>query len=50
MDETLKELIRNNFAPDLLKTMFSQEGGTISVELLKKAIQEELKATDHMTF
>ena len=50
MDETLKELFRNNFAPDLLITMFSREDGTISVELVKKAIQEELRATDHMTF
>ena len=36
MDETLKELFKNNFAPDLLKTMFSREDGTISVELVKK--------------
>ena len=50
MDETLKELFRNNFAPDLLKTMFSREDRTISVELVKKTIQEELWATDHMTF
>ena len=46
----LKQLFRNKFAPDLLKTMFSREGGTIPVELVKKAIQEELWATDHMTF
>ena len=50
MDETLKELFRNNFAPDLLKTMFSREDGTISVELVKKAVQDELWATDHVTF
>ena len=30
--------------------MFSREDGTISGELVKKAIQEELRATDHMTF
>ena len=29
--------------------MFSREDGTISVELVIKAIQENLKATDHMT-
>ena len=50
MYKTLKELFRNNIAPDLLKAMFSREDGTISVELVKKVIQEELWATDHMTF
>ena len=36
MDETLKEFLRNNFASDLLETMFSRENGTISVELVIK--------------
>ena len=35
MDETIKELFRNNSTLDLLKTMFSREDGTISVELVK---------------
>ena len=39
-----------NSAIDLLKTMFSREGGFISVELVKKAIQEELRAAGYMTF